>query len=341
MPKITVIIPIYNAELYLERCIDSIVNQSFKDIELICVNDGSTDNSEQIIKKYQDKHNNIILISKKNKGVSAARNIGLERSNSDYIYFVDADDWLSPDCLESIYNAAISSQADIIYFNANIYKNNTLINYYNLKRLKSIKNKDLLFKMMIHAVWNKLYKKEFLLKNDIKFPVGIKSSEDNIFNEMCHFHAPKYFILDKKLYNYNEFNLGAITSNLINTCFNEIESFRYIINTAEFKHSNNSLKKVMLQRHIRGLLCYTKRIETSNTKEIKEEIKKLVDELYENDNIQFSVGQIKTLNLLLYPIIIGLMKTVLNIQHTNKNGILIITILGKQLKFKRGKYDNK
>ena len=195
--------------------------------------------------------------------------------------------------------------------------------------------------MMIHAVWNKLYKKEFLLKNDIKFPVGIKSSEDNIFNEMCHFHAPKYFILDKKLYNYNEFNLGAITSNLINTCFNEIESFRYIINTAEFKHSNNSLKKVMLQRHIRGLLCYTKRIETSNTKEIKEEIKKLVDELYENDNIQFSVGQIKTLNLLLYPIIIGLMKTVLNIQHTNKNGILIITIFGKQLKFKRGKYDNK
>ena len=123
MPKITVIIPIYNAELYLERCIDSIVNQSFKDIELICVNDGSTDNSEQIIKKYQDNHNNIILISKKNEGVSAARNIGLEKSNSDYIYFVDADDWLSPDCLESIYNAAISSQADIIYFNANIYKN--------------------------------------------------------------------------------------------------------------------------------------------------------------------------------------------------------------------------
>ena len=318
MPKITVIIPIYNAELYLERCIDSIVNQSFKDIELICVNDGSTDNSEQIIKKYQDNHNNIILISKKNEGVSVARNIGLEKSNSDYIYFVDADDWLSPDCLESIYNAAISSQADIIYFNANIYKNNTLINYYNLKRLKSIKNKDLLFKKMIHAVWNKLYKKEFLLKNDIKFPVGIKSSEDNIFNEMCHFHAPKYFILDKKLYNYNEFNLGAITSNLINTCFNEIESFRYIINTAEFKHSNNSLKKVMLQRHIRGLLCYTKRIETSNTKEIKEEIKKLVDELYENDNIQFSVGQIKTLNLLLYPNIIGLMKTVLTLAKHNK-----------------------
>lgn len=172
--------------------------------------------------------------------------------------------------------------------------------------------------MMIHAVWNKLYKKEFLLKNDIKFPVGIKSSEDNIFNEMCHFHAPKYFILDKKLYNYNEFNFGAITSNLINTCFNEIESFRYIINTAEFKHSNNSLKKVMLQRHIRGLLCYTKRIETSNTKEIKEEIKKLVDELYENDNIQFSVGQIKTLNLLLYPNIIGLMKTVLTLAKHNK-----------------------
>lgn len=74
----------------------------------------------------------------------------------------------------------------------------------------------------------------------------------------------------------------------------------------------------MLQRHIRGLLCYTKRIETSNTKEIKEEIKKLVDELYENDNIQFSVGQIKTLNLLLYPNIIGLMNTVLTLAKHNK-----------------------
>ena len=100
MPKISVIIPVYNVEKYLGQCLDSVVNQTFKDIEIICIDDGSTDSSLDILKKYAQIDSRIIIINSENNGVSEARNKGIERAKGDYIYFIDGDDYIDQQCLE-------------------------------------------------------------------------------------------------------------------------------------------------------------------------------------------------------------------------------------------------
>ena len=112
--KVSVIVPVYNVENYIAKCLDSLVNQTLKDIEIIVINDGSPDNSEEIIKKAQEKYKNIIYLKKENGGVSSARNYGLKKATGEYIYFLDGDDYLLNDALENFYNKAKSGDFDMV-----------------------------------------------------------------------------------------------------------------------------------------------------------------------------------------------------------------------------------
>lgn len=123
MSKVSIVIPVYNAELYISRCLDSIINQTYTDLEIICVNDGSKDNSLQILKKYQEKDERIFVIDKENAGVSEARNDAIKRSSGQYITFVDSDDWLEKDAIELMYKALIENNADVVRSNYYINKN--------------------------------------------------------------------------------------------------------------------------------------------------------------------------------------------------------------------------
>ena len=106
MPKVSIVIPVYNVEEYLRRCLDSVVNQTLRDIEIICINDGSTDNSSHILAEYQSKENRLRVISQKNGGQSKARNAGLEVATGEYIYFLDSDDYIKTYALEKLYTIA-------------------------------------------------------------------------------------------------------------------------------------------------------------------------------------------------------------------------------------------
>ena len=114
MPKISIIIPVYNAEQYLEECLLSISQQTFTDFEILAINDGSTDRSLEILKKYQEKEPRLKVFSQVNKGVSAARNLGLDNAKGDYITFVDADDWLHPETIEKYIEIAEKENSDIV-----------------------------------------------------------------------------------------------------------------------------------------------------------------------------------------------------------------------------------
>ena len=114
MSKISVIIPIYNTEKYLERCLDSAINQTFKDIEIILINDGSIDNSYKICQKYQKKDSRIRLFNQENRGQGFARNFGIIQSKSDFIFFLDSDDFIEPDTIEQLYNQVIFDKSDIV-----------------------------------------------------------------------------------------------------------------------------------------------------------------------------------------------------------------------------------
>lgn len=125
---ISVIIPIYNAELYLQKCLDSVVNQTLKDIEVICVDDGSTDNSVDIIKKYMMSDSRIKLFQQSNKGAGAARNYGLKYAIGKYVHFLDSDDWLDLSAYEKTHNVIEETKSDICIFLYTRYDNKKIQN---------------------------------------------------------------------------------------------------------------------------------------------------------------------------------------------------------------------
>ncbi len=178
--KVSVIIPIYNVEKYLRECLDSVVNQTLKDIEIICVNDGSTDNSLEILKEYKQKDKRIKLISQKNYGAGVARNTGLNIANGEYLAFIDGDDFYENDFCRQMYDKAVDTNSDVVICQAQNY--NIIDDRYYLMPCSLIKEylpandvfnykdmKDYIFNFSQNWNWNKLFKKEFIDSNNITF----------------------------------------------------------------------------------------------------------------------------------------------------------------------------
>ncbi|MDR0967921.1 MAG: glycosyltransferase [Rickettsiales bacterium] len=178
MPKVSVIIPVYNAEKFLRKCLESVLNQTFSDIEIICVNDGSTDKSLEILQSYKDKR--IKILDKKNAGVSAARNDGLSAATGEYIHFIDADDWIDDDYYETLLAGA---RADII---ASGFVSNTKFTN-GIKYTRNHIVKTLSWKLWVSGamsksyVWRYLFRRKFLIKNKLKFRTDLISQEDTLF----------------------------------------------------------------------------------------------------------------------------------------------------------------
>ena len=174
--KVSIIIPVYNVEKYLRRCLDSVLNQTLKDIEIICVNDGSTDNSSLILEEYK-KYDNIKIINQKNSGLSVARNTGLDNATGECVAFIDSDDFIDKDFYEKLFNNIVQHNADIAcasIIRENDKKKKFLIDYKEIELAKNIRDKFLLSHApKYNFVWNKLYRKEFIDKNNLKFVPGM------------------------------------------------------------------------------------------------------------------------------------------------------------------------
>ena len=165
MKDISIIVPVYNAEKYLVKCLDSLVNQTKKNIEIILVNDGSKDKSIDILNEYKEKYPDMItIISQENQGQSAARNSGIENATGKYIAFVDSDDYVSKNMFEKLYEKAIEKDYDIVASNVNcVYPDKNLeihsgVDFESTEMTKEEKSKLLL--NMYTVVWNKIYKRE-------------------------------------------------------------------------------------------------------------------------------------------------------------------------------------
>lgn len=181
MCKVSVIVPVYNVAPYLHKCLDSIINQTLQDIEIICVNDCSTDNSLEILKEYSEKDSRIKLIDfKENKGVSAARNAGIKNAQGEYIGFVDSDDWIDLDFYEKLYTKAIKTGCDIVKAEMKIIdevsKNNLNMPTF---RNNMINQNILNFNCEFYTA---IYKKVFLFKHNILFPEDVLTFEDPVFS---------------------------------------------------------------------------------------------------------------------------------------------------------------
>lgn len=206
MPQISVIVPIYKVEQYLERCVDSILNQTFTDFELVLVDDGSPDNCGAICDEYAKKDERIVVIHKENGGLSDARNTGIEwalkNSDSEWITFIDSDDWVHIDYLEYLYNSAKKNNTDISV--CHFTRVSEWDNKVNAKLPLSVNvytPEDFYVKENVNAVvaWGKLYKKE--LWTDIRYPYG-KIHEDEFTTYKLLFKCNMITVLDCELYYY-------------------------------------------------------------------------------------------------------------------------------------------
>ena len=171
MAKVSVIVPIYNVEKYLPKCLDSLVNQTLEDIEIILVNDGSLDNSGKIANEYSKKHKDkIIYLEKENGGLSDARNYGIPYATGEYIAFLDSDDYIDIDAYKQMYEKAKKEDADFLECDFIWeYPNKKIID----KRIE-YKNKQEMLAVVRVVAWNKLIKKDLIINNNIRFPKGLR-----------------------------------------------------------------------------------------------------------------------------------------------------------------------
>ncbi|CDE89805.1 predicted glycosyltransferase [Clostridium sp. CAG:729] len=209
--KISIIVPVYNVEKYLSRCLDSLLNQTLKDIEIICVNDGSTDESLKILESYAEKDNRIKIVNKENGGLSSARNEGLKYVTSDYVGFVDSDDWIEPDTYELALSAVQKNNVDFVSWGAKIVLDDDIKeetpsiasarNYHNLKLIGYHNVTDSVLTKTSVTVWNKLFKMQIIRDNNLIFPNGLIYEDNEFFLKYAIYCQNAYYI-DKYLYNY-------------------------------------------------------------------------------------------------------------------------------------------
>lgn len=210
MPKVSVIVPVYNVENYIDRCMHSLVNQTLQDIEIIVVNDGSTDGSIDIVKIYQNKYpNKIKYVEKENGGLSDARNYGMKFATGDYIAFLDSDDYVEPTIYEKMYNKAINENCDFVecdfiwkYDNKEIFDCGELY-----------KDKHEMLEKARVVAWNKLIKRDLIETTGVEFPKGLRYEDIEFFYKLLPYINKFGFVKEYLIYYVQRGNSIANTQN--------------------------------------------------------------------------------------------------------------------------------
>lgn len=287
--KVSIIVPVYNTEKYLRRCLDSLVNQTLKDIEIIIIDDKSPDNSILIIKEYENKYDNIKVIhNKTNKGIGYNRNLGIKKASGKYIMFIDSDDYVDITLCEKLYNKAINEKLDLVLCNYHkmLEKEDGMLGEIkadfvisDFKNTSFSKSPNLLLEVNL-APWNKLYKKELL--NDNLFPIDLKY-EDAIVVVKSLIKANKIGIVNEKL-NYYLVRNKSETTVMDKRVFDILKITEMIVD--EFKKTSyyEDIKIYVESWCTRNLFRYT--IQQKKQKD-KKLAYKFIDEVYSFLNLEF------------------------------------------------------
>lgn len=279
MPKVSVIVPVYNVEKYIRKCLDSLVNQTLKEIEIIVVNDGSTDNSETIVEEYIEKYSDKIkYYVKENGGLSDARNYGMKYATGEYIAFIDSDDYVDVELYEKMYNKAVENNCDYVECNF-IWK-------YIDREKKDIgikyKNKHEMLAIARVVAWNKLIKKEIVDRTNAQFPKGLRYEDIEFFYKLLPYIEKFDFVEDCLIY-YVQRN-----SSIANTQNEKTgEVFTVLNNVIEFYKENNfyeEYKAELEYAYTRILLCssFLRIIKVENSKTRNLLLKKTWENLNNN-----------------------------------------------------------
>lgn len=231
--KISVIVPIYKVEMYLNKCINSIVNQTYKNLEIILVDDGSPDTCPQICDDWAKKDDRIKVLHTKNSGVASARNSGLKVATGDYIGFVDSDDWIDEDMYEFLLNY-FTDDTDFVRCSYRKINNGTTEDFFNNGKVEVLNSNQYLIKLFSDNTlnsncWCKLYKRPLI--GNAEFPENIKIGEDHYFNYIITKKAKKIITVNKSKYNYVLRNSSATNNENINSWLQNVYQHKIIFET--------------------------------------------------------------------------------------------------------------
>ena len=281
MKKVSIIVPVYNGQDFINRCLNSLINQTYSNVEIIVINDGSTDNSLDLLKKYNDK---IILINKENSGVSDSRNLGLEKASGDYIMFCDIDDWYEKVTVEKAV-CEIGNYDLLKYRETRVFSDGSSIKRKeNLAPMLYEKEEiDIVIRRLFDLSWAThiycfIYKTEIIKKNNIRFNSKIRYAEDANFILQYLLKVKNIKVIDEYLYNYYE-NSNSVTNNY-SSIFKNMENLQ-IFRSETLKTLGNKYKKELDQFLLNLILLYLEKpFDILKTKkEIKDYYKKICNSL--------------------------------------------------------------
>ncbi|MFL0165436.1 glycosyltransferase family 2 protein [Candidatus Clostridium helianthi] len=268
---VSIIIPVYNVSSYLERCIHSVINQTYKDIEIIIINDGSTDKSEDICLKWAKKDGRIIYISKKNEGLGSARNVGIKAAHYDYITFLDSDDWLEDTYIEKIINAMKSTNADIGL--CDIYYVDSLTMKKNVSKIRldancvSVLSETSIINKIRTFAWGKIYKKKLFIENKIEYPDF--TFEDIACTPILAALSERVVYVPDALCNYYRNRKGSLSNNAKN--IKDIISSLKLMNERFLRFNIQDKYKLEIKKLLLGQARFAyQKWKDENSKEIED-----------------------------------------------------------------------
>ncbi len=305
--KLSVIIPVYNVSEYLRQCLDSVIYQTFSEMEIILVNDGSTDNSGDICKEYALKDSRVIYLEQKNAGLAAARQTGLEAACGDYIAFVDSDDWLELNMYERMLSVALDNDADIVF--CNTYRNESKkeepyleSGLYNREEIEtkifprllgsfdSAKQVDVLR----WCNWLRLYKKELIDKYDITFDKRFRRCQDLPFTFECTIRANRYYYLGEDYLYHNRMNYESLSKGYTKNMWGLIKPLiAYLWNVVDNYKEYDFNGQMKLRSALFAFDCVDNELKPNNTRSFGEQLSTIRSIMKDKDVIEW----LKDLNM--------------------------------------------
>lgn len=294
--KVSIIVPVYNCEKYLKRCIESVINQTYKDWELILIDDGSTDKSYDICLEYKKKYKNIIALHQDNKGVGEARNYGIEKAIGKYCMFIDGDDYIEQETLNILSNEIKKNDYQIIFYGnynyifshdryirigENKYKEYEFNNNEEFKKIYI----ELFNKFLVNQVWNKIYKKSFIDEIGISFPKEMNYSEDIIFNIKLYKNLKKGKVLNKSLYNYINHKEDSLCTTFNINKFNDMK-YAYIKINQETKDWNRELANYLNNAFIKDINIFINSLYSTSCNLTYSKKREVVKKISNDDVVQ-------------------------------------------------------
>lgn len=287
---ISVIIPVHNVQNYIRKCLDSVIHQTYSDLEIILINDSSTDDSEKICKEYCLKDNRVKLFNHNSKSAGFSRNYGLEKANGEYVIFVDADDYIEATMCEKLYATIRENESDVCFCGYNkvtetteerVFLNGSKIQNYNREEIRN----DIIYntiyvsnnknKLLLYAVWNGMYDLNLIKEHLITFTNENEYfSEDSIFNYEYLMKCNKATIINDNLYNHTFYNKNSIC-NIYNERYNCLDNWYYYLLERATEENKEKVKKVVQQRYINFTLLRIKQEILLSNKSVIEIIKKI------------------------------------------------------------------